>query len=140
MPIFNKFRINEDLLGRVMASKKNDDLVFISEAEKTTIRKLYNQSMDKNKSFNHRLIELIIGKRLVKYIGSKGQVRYKLFNPNDEYIPELKIEKTIARPIDFKNNVYRWLWYIKAMNKRMERERIKAEEAEKNSELVLSSN
>jgi len=137
MPIFNKFRINEDLLGRVMASKKNDDLIFISEVDKTLIKSLYNESVDQNKSFKHRAIELIIGKKLVKYTGNKGQVRYKLFNPNDEYIPELKLEKTVARPVDFKNNISRWIWYIRASNKRMEAERLKAEEAEK---LVLSSN
>ena len=60
-----------------------------------------------------------------------------IFNPNDEYIPELKIEKTVARPVDFKNNISRWIWYIRASNKRMEAERLKAEEK---ANLVLSSN
>lgn len=137
MPIFNTFRINEELLGRVMASKKNDDLVFISEEEKATIKKLYSESVDNHKSFKQKVIELVIGKKLVKYVGNKGQVRYKLFNPNDEYIPSLKIGKTTDRPLDFKNNIYRWLWYIKALNKRMEKERLKAEEAEK-KQLALS--
>jgi len=137
MPIFNKFRINEDLLGRVMASKKSDDLMFVSQVDKNLIRNLYNESMEQNKTFTHKAYELLIGKKLVKYTGSKGQVRYKLFNPKDEYIPELKIERTVTRPVDFKNNISRWIWYIRASNKRMEMERIKEEEK---ANLVLSSN
>jgi hypothetical protein len=132
MPIFNRFRINEELLGRVMASKKNDDLVFVSDGDKRLIKKLYNESTEQNKTFKHKAYELLIGKKLVKYTSNKGQVRYKLFNPKDEYIPELKIERTVTRPVDFKNNISRWIWYIRASNKRMEMERIKAEEAEKN--------
>jgi hypothetical protein len=139
MPIFNKFRINEDLLGRVMASKKNDDLVFISEGDKNLIRNLYNESLDQNKTFKHKAIELIVGKKLIKYKDNKGYTRYKLFNPNDEYIPELKIEKTVARPVDFKNNISRWIWYIRASNKRIEAQRIEEEERAR-IKLLLSSN
>ena len=86
------------------------------------IRKIYNQSANSNKSFAHKAIELFLGKKLVKYKNSKGKQVYKLANPTDEYVPTIKVAHTVERPMDFKNNIYRWLWYIKASRKRMENE------------------
>lgn len=137
MPIFNKFHINEELLGRVMAAKKHDDLIPLSEADKALIKQLYKKSENDTKSLSHRLLEKIFNKQITFYKNNKGGKSIKVVKPNDEYIPTLKVCKTTERPMDFKNNIYRWLWYIKASRKRMELERMKSEEAEK-KDLVLS--
>jgi hypothetical protein len=125
MPNFNNFNINEDLLGRILKSKKNDCILSdIEEKESKDIYHKYNHQQEK-KSITHLLYEKLINKKLVKFTDSNRMKRYRVSNGDEEYVPVKKLRSTFPRPMEFGDDLFDWLKYIKSEHKRIEEEKTK---------------
>jgi len=133
MPNFNTFNINEELLGKVIKSKKNDCILSEEELKKAkeTYKKYKNEQ--EAKSIIHILFEKVTKKKLKKFIDSNNMTRYRAEDLDAEYVPVKQIKSTIQRPMEFGDDLFGWLEYIQAERKRIEEERIKA----KNDDIYL---
>jgi hypothetical protein len=124
MPNFNNFNINEDLLGRVLKSKKND--CILSNDEEKESRDIYHKYCNRSekKSITHLLYEILTKKKLVKFTDSNNVKRYRVSGSNEEYIPVKQILSTFPRPMEFGDDLFGWIKYIQSERKRIEEERI----------------
>lgn len=134
MPHFNEFRINEQLLGRVIVARKNFDLSATLE-EQMEVRKflaeIEEEKREKSKSFKVRFLEFITKKKYVEFQDVDGFNTMRQYNPEESISPEIRLSQTIERPIDFGDDVGAWREYIHEENIRSEEERIEKEKQAK---------
>lgn len=133
MPKFNTFNINEELLGKVIKSKKND--CILSEEELKEAKEIYTKFKNKEerKSLLHLLLEKVTNKKLKKFRDSNNMVRFREEEASTEYVPVKQLKSTVQRPMEFGDDLFGWIEYIQAERKRIEEERIKA----KNDDICL---
>ncbi len=123
MPNFNTFNINEVLLGKVLTAKKYGDIDHNSK-DKSEARDIYRKWLEKEtekeKSVYHLFLERVTGKKLLRYIDDQGRPKFMEYRPLDTYQPEIKIESTVERPIDFGSDLFGWLKSIHDERKEIE--------------------
>jgi len=141
MPHFNEFRMNEELLGKVLVARKNVDL-SATDDEHMEVRKFINELEEerrtRKKSFKLRFLELITGKKLIEFKDQFGQRIIREYTPEEDLKPELHISITIDRQIDFGDNVNEWRNYIHEENIRSEQRRIDKRKQAKEHEAIVS--
>ena len=127
MPHFNEFRMNEELLGKVLVARKNVDL-SATDDEQMEVRKFINELEEEKrtekKSLKLRFLELVTGKKLVEFKDQFGKKIIREYTPETELKPELHISITLDRQIDFGDDVNEWRRYIHEENIRSEQKRI----------------
>lgn len=140
MPHFNEFRMNEELLGKVLVARKNFDL-SATDDEQMEVRKFINELEEEKrtekKSFKLRFLELITGKKLVQFKDQFGKKIIREYTPETGLKPELHISITLDRQIDFGDDVNEWRRYIHEENIRSEQKRIdKRRQAKEHATIV----
>lgn len=140
MPHFNEFRMNEDLLGKVLVARKNVDL-SATDDEQMEVRKFINELEEEKrtekKSFKLRFLELITGKKLIEFKDQFGKKIIREYTPETDLKPELHISITLDRQIDFGDDVNEWRRYIHEENIRSEQKRIdKRRQAKEHAAIV----
>ena len=142
MPNFNEFRMNEELLGKVLVAKKNKDFSS-TEEEELEVRKFINEleetNRTKKKSLKVRMLEMITGKKLIEFKDQFGKKIIREYTPTVAEKPELKICFTIEREIDFGDDVNEWRNYVHEENIRDEERWIKKSEQEKHRKLLVAT-
>lgn len=141
MPNFNEFRMNEELLGKVLVAKKNMDFSS-TEEEDFEVRKFINEleeaNRTKKKSLKVRFLELITGKKLVEFKDQFGNKVIREYTPNESEKPQPKI-LTIERDMDFGDDVSKWRNYVHEENIRDEERWIKRSENERNHKQLVAT-
>lgn len=119
MPHFNEFRMNEELLGKVLVAKKNKDFSS-TEEEELEVRKFINELEEKKNAekstFYLRLIGFITGKKYIQFKDRFGQKIVREFTAGNGLKPELRLSLTIKRQIDFGDDVNAWRTYVHEEN------------------------
>ena len=141
MPNFNEFRMNEELLGKVLVAKKNMDFSS-TEEEDFEVRKFINEleeaNRTKKKSLKVRFLELITGKKLVEFKDQFGNKVIREYTPNEAEKPQPKI-LTIERDMDFGDDVNKWRNYVHEENIRDEERWIRRSENERNHKQLVAT-
>ena len=142
MPHFNEFRMNEELLGKVLVARKNFDL-SATDDEQMEVRKFINELEEEKrvqkKSLKIRILEFITGKKLIQFKDQFGQKIIREYTPETELKPELNVSITIDRQIDFGDDVNKWRKYIHEENIRSEQKRIdKGRQAKQRQDIVIA--
>jgi len=142
MPNFNEFRMNEELLGKVLVAKKNMDFSS-TEEEDLEVRKFINELEESNrtkkKSLKLRFLELITGKKLVEFKDQFGKKIIREYTPSGAEKPQLRIYLTIEREMDFGDDVNQWRNYVHEENIRDEERWIRRAENEKNHKNLVAT-
>lgn len=142
MPHFNEFRINEELLGKVLVVRKSVDFSATDE-EHIEVRKFINdleeEKRTEKKGLKLRFLELVTGKKLVQFKDHLGNKVLREYTPNNADKPELRISMTIERDIDFGDDVNEWRNYVHEENIRDEERWIKRAEQEKNHKRLVAT-
>jgi hypothetical protein len=107
MPDFNVLHINEELIGRVIKAKKNDDSIYVSDEEKKEMHEIYRKSKkdSEKKNIIHIALEKITGRNIEKFKNSKGSYGYRFYNESDEYNPVIKLLRSTERPKGESNEI-----------------------------------
>lgn len=141
MPHFNEFRMNEELLGKVLVARKNVDL-SATDDEQMEVRKFINELEEEKrtekKSLKLRFLELVTGKKLVEFKDQFGKKIIREYTPETELKPELHISITLDRQIDFGDDVNEWRRYIHEENIRSEQKRIDKRRQAKDHAAIVS--
>ena len=139
MPHFNEFRMNEELLGKVLVAKKNKDFSS-TEEEELEVRKFINELEEKKNAekstFYLRLIGFITGKKYIQFKDRFGQKIVREFTADNGLKPRLRLSLTIKRQIDFGDDVNAWRTYVHKENIRAEEMRIEKKNANNRKNLV----
>ena len=140
MPHFNEFRMNEELLGKVLVARQNFDL-SATEDEQMEVRQFLNELEEKKHaertSLYLRFVGFLTGKKYIQLKDKFGQKIIREFTADNEVKPELRLSLTIDRQIDFGDDVNAWRKYIHEENIRSEEMRIeKQKNANNRAQLV----
>ena len=140
MPHFNEFRMNKDLLGKVLVARQNFDL-SATEDEQMEVRQFLSELEEKKHtertSLYLRFVGFLTGKKYIQLKDRFGQKIVREFTADNEVKPELRLSLTIDRQIDFGDDVNAWRKYIHEENIRSEEMRIeKQKNANNRAKLV----
>lgn len=143
MPDFNVLHINEELIGRVIKAKKNDDSIYVSAEEKNEIHEIYRKSKNdsEKKSLIHLALEKITGRNIEKFKNSKGSYGYRFYNKSDEYKPIRRLLRSTERPKDESNEIQdiaSWITDIKKQRIKYEENIIKSKENKKEIDKLIN--
>lgn len=142
MPHFNDFRINEELLGKVLVARKNIDL-SATEEEQLEVRKFIKELEEEKRTNNRNIfvsvLEVITGKKYVQMKDPYGKKIIREYIPDNEIKPNLKLSITVERPLDFGDEVNEWRKYIHEENIRSEQNRIERGKQAKHRKKIVEA-
>lgn len=142
MPHFNEFRINEELLGKVLVARRGADLSATNE-EYMEVRRFMNELEEKKrtkrKSLKVLILEMLTGKKFVEFKDQNGDKKIREYVLSDGEKPEPRISATIDRDIDFGDDVIAWRNYVHEESIRDGQRWIKKAEQEKNHEILVAT-
>lgn len=143
MPDFNVLHINEELMGRIIKAKKNDDSIYVSPEEKKEMHEIYRKSQNDSdkKSLIHLALEKITGRNIEKFKNSKGSYGYRFYNKSDEYVPKQILLRSTERPKSESNEIQdisSWITDIKKQRIKYEEDIIKSKEQKKDLEKLIN--
>jgi len=142
MPNFNEFRMNEELLGKVLVAKKNMDFSSTQEEDlevREFINELEETNRTKQKGLKVRLLELITGKKLIEFKDQFDKKIIREYIPGNAEKPQLRVSRTLEREIDFGDDVNEWRSYVHEENIRDEERWIKKSEQEKHRKILVAT-
>lgn len=115
MPHFNEFRINEELLGKVLVARRGADLSATDE-EHIEVRRFMSELGEKKrakeKSLKVLILEMLTGKKFVEFKDQNGDKKILEYVPREVEKSEPRISVTIDRDIDFGDDVIGWRNYV----------------------------
>jgi hypothetical protein len=142
MPHFNEFRVNEELLGKVLVARQNFDL-SATEDEQNEVRQFLNELEEKKNAEKStlylRLIGFITGKKYVKLKDRYGLSIVREFTTDNRLKPELRLSLTIERQIDFGDDVNAWRTYVHEENIVAEELRIEKQKNANNRQNLIGA-
>lgn len=142
MPHFNQFRINEELLGKVLVARKSVDF-SATEEERMEVRRFMNELEEEKrterKSLKVLILEMLTGKKFVEFKDHNGDKTFREYVPCKAEKPEPRISMTIDRDMDFGDDVNEWRNYVHEENIRDEQRWIKRAEQEKNHKILVAT-
>lgn len=134
MPNFNEFRLNEELYAELVSAKREMDFSNTVE-ENLEVSELVKeheaQKREDSKPLYVKIAEKILGKKFIRFEDRYGNKHVREYDPNYVYAPQIKIKKTIERPIDFGDELGEWRKHIQEEAILLEEKKLYKQEQEK---------